>query len=493
MEKRMPISRPWVFWTGCVVLGGFVAIAALIWLSGDSAVVDEDELARFQKSLSRPAPTSDVDAKTLEVVQKILDAKKTGADVDALLDKAAVASLTRYVETRLAARKELDWPGWRGPRRDGHSRETGLHLDWRDEEPPVLWRVKIGDGFGSMAVAAGRVYTQFQADQQEVAGCWDAQTGTELWRHEYDAIFKDRFGAGPRSTPVVAGDAVFTVGATGILHCLDAAKGKVRWRKDLCEAFNVGLPAWAFAFSPLVVGDLVLIVPGGTQGNAIAALDRSDGRIIWKHLDVGGGYSSPILAELSGQRQAIFFTAFGLVSVVPETGRELWRHEWRTDHDANIATPIVIQDYVFISSGYNAGCALIRVAKGEDKWTVSEVYRHKRMQNHFSSSIYHNGYIYGAHEAGNLVCLKMTAPTERARWVERDFGRANLILVDEHLIVFGENGLLAVAQATPVNFAEKGRMQLFDQRLCWSAPALADGRLYVRDRREMVCLDLRKK
>lgn len=446
-----------MFWAGIVLLGGFAFLTVHVYLTPDAGSANEEEVARLRG--------------------------KKG--------KARVAALDR------------DWPGWRGPNRDGSSPEKGLYLDWAEKEPPILWRAPIGDGFGSIAVVKGRVYTQFQGKDNEVVGCFDALSGKEIWRHTYAARFEDKFGSGPRSTPTVEGGLVYTVGATGILHCLDADKGNVKWSKDLKNDFGVGVPTWGFSFSPLVVGDLVLINPGGKAGKSIAGLNRYSGEIRWQNLDVGGGYSSPVLAEIEGETQVVFFTSYGLVSVLPESGKELWRYPWKTDFDANIATPIVFDNYVFISSGYNAGSALVRISKEGDNFQATKVYHHKKMANHFSSSVYHEARkrggvertLFGFHEA-TLVCLDAMDPMEnrkdKPKWTERDFQRGNLLLVEDHLIILGENGRLGVALATQSGYVEKGRMDVFEGPLVWSAPALADGLLFVRDRKEIVCINLKK-
>ncbi|MFO0969899.1 MAG: PQQ-binding-like beta-propeller repeat protein [Gemmataceae bacterium] len=445
-----PATRArWMFRTGCVLLAAFAALSVFVYFNRDSAFEDPEEVARLQRS----------------------------------------EELGKTTRTTAGA---FDWPQWRGPNRDGHSAQTGLNLDWNsDGEPPIRWRIPIGDGFGSIAVAQGRVYTMFQDGSQEVIGCFDAETGNERWRHAYEARFKDEFGSGPRSTPTVDGDLVFAVGATGVLHCLNAATGKVQWMKSLADEFGAGVPKWGFSFSPLVVGDLLLINPG-VAGAALAALDRATGAVRWKAFDVGGGYSSPILARLGGTRQALFFTAYGLISIVPETGAEVWRQRWKTDYDANITTPIVFDDYVFISSGYNAGCALLRIEKKDDGFHVNVVYKHTRFSNRFSTSVFHRGYIYGFKDA-LLLCLDVRDSKGKAKWDERGFDYGTLLAVEDHLIIYGENGLLGVAAATPTGYLEKGRMRIFDRPLCWSAPAAGQWSALRARPQGAVCLDLRKK
>jgi outer membrane protein assembly factor BamB len=214
-----------------------------------------------------------------------------------------------------------DWPQWRGPHRDGVSTETDLLTEWPSGGPPVLWEAKVGEGFASVVVAKGRAFTIFQDGNNESIVSWDAQTGKEYWRFSYQAHFTNRYGNGPRSTPSVDGDFVYSIGATGLMHCLRASsenpQGEVLWKKDLLEDFGAKIPQWGVASSPLVEGERVYIMPGGPAGNSLAALDKHTGAVIWKQHDDHASYSSPIAATFHQQRQILFLTGSRLVSVNP--------------------------------------------------------------------------------------------------------------------------------------------------------------------------------
>jgi hypothetical protein len=379
-----------------------------------------------------------------------------------------------------------DWPQWRGLHRDAVAPGEGLRTDWPEEGPPVLWTAKGGEGFSSLAIANGRLFTMVQEDEDEVVLCLDAEKGKELWRFPYPSRFT-RDGVGPRATPTVAGHRVFTLGARGQLHCLETETGKKAWHRDLCADFGAPLPTWGFACSPLVAGDLLLLHTGA-PGASILALDRETGYVRWKLLDDPAGYSSPVLGTLAGQRQVVFLTGTSLVGLEPEKGRLLWRFPFETPHEANAATPLVRGNYVFVSAGYNQGCALVRVVKNnDDSLEARIVYKNNLMRNHFSSSVVYGEHIYGIDE-GYLTCLPLRKGRPRA-WKEGKFHRGTLLVAGDHLIVLGENGNLALVEPTPEEYREKALYKVSDGR-CWTVPALAQGRLYIRDDKSILCLDL---
>jgi outer membrane protein assembly factor BamB len=382
-----------------------------------------------------------------------------------------------------------DWPQWRGPNRDGVSGETGLLTRWPAGGPKKLWEAKGGGGYSSFAVAAGKVYTILQDDDKEAVVCWQADTGKELWRFRYPAQYENDFGSGPRSTPSVDGDRVYAVGATGIFHCLKADTGAKLWRHDLLEEFKAENLQWGVAFSPLVEGDLVFTNPGGPNGNSVAAFDKKTGKLAWKALGDQAGYSSPVAATIAGVRQVVFFTASGLVGVAPKDGQALWRYPWETSFDCNIATPIVVEDYVFLSSGYGKGAAVVKVEADGGGLKARRVYETTKMCNHFSTCVLYKEHLYGFTDPGILTCMEFR--TGKVRWQERGFKKGSLTLADGHLIILGEEGLLALAEATPQEYREKGRVQVFEGK-CWTVPVLANGKLYLRDETTVKCLELKK-
>jgi outer membrane protein assembly factor BamB len=391
-----------------------------------------------------------------------------------------------------------DWPQWRGRRRDGVSAEDDLLTAWPAEGPPVLWRAKAGGGFSSLAVAGGRVYTLFQDGDNETAVCWDADTGDEQWRFAYPTRYQNGAGSGPRSTPTVDGGRVYTVGATGLFHCLEAETGKKLWQHDLLKESGAQNLPWGVSFSPLVDGGMVFTSPGGPNGGSVAAFDRNDGTRVWEALDDPPGYSSPIAITAAGVRQVIVFTGNSLVSVAPDGGRLYWRYPWATSFGVNAATPIFFRarsgeqagDYLFISSGYGKGCAVLRLVKGEGGAVgVGLVYENNRMRNHFASSVRVGDHFYGLDD-DRLTCMEVR--TGKVAWQQHGLGKGALIAAGRDLIVLGESGTLVLVEAAADAYHESARFEVFQGR-CWTAPALAHGRLYVRDENEVVCLDLRKK
>jgi outer membrane protein assembly factor BamB len=388
-----------------------------------------------------------------------------------------------------------DWPQWRGPNRDGLSTAAGLRTAWPPEGPRVVWRRPLGRGFSSVAVARGRLYTMDEeaaADgRHESAVCLDAETGAEVWRFRYPNQYDERFGPGPRSTPAVDGDFVYSVGPTGIFHCLRADTGRRVWRHDLREEFQ-GRPAqYGVAFSPLVEGDLVYAMPGGPNGNSLAAFDKYTGALVWKALDDEVGYSSPLAVTAAGVRQVLFFTNEALVSVAPRTGELYWRYPWKTAGGFNIATPLAFGNYVLISSAYGKGCALLEVTAEGGNLRAARVYEHNRLRNYFASSVRRGDHVYGF-DMTDLVC--MDARTGRVEWREkghRSFRKGSLLAAGEHLIILGEDGTLCVAEATPAGYRQTASWRVSANK-CWTVPALAGGRLYVRDESQIVCLDLRR-
>ncbi len=371
-----------------------------------------------------------------------------------------------------------DWPQWRGPYRDGVSAETGLLTQWPAEGPTVLWRADSGAGISSVSVSAGRAYTLMQykgpdAQGKEAVVCWDAARGQELWRYAYDCDYAFDHGDGPRSTPTVQGGRVYAVGATGLFHCLQADTGALLWKHDLLQEFHAPNLRWGVSFSPLVDGDLVYTNPGGPNGNSVVAFHAADGTVAWHSLGDHAGYSSPIITEADGKRQLLVFTGGALVSLDPQTGREDWRFPWQTDFECNIATPIAVGNYVFISSGYGKGCALLEVGPND----VHRVYQNNRMCNHFASSVYYRGHLYGFNDA-RLTCMDFRTGT--IRWKESGLKKGSLLLADGHLIVLGGSGKLALVKATPERYVEETSYQLPTSKECWTVPSLAQGRLYVR-------------
>lgn len=385
-----------------------------------------------------------------------------------------------------ADNSKADWPQWRGPNRDGISSETGFLKNWPKEGPKVSWQIPLGDGYSGISITQGKVYTMFAEGNDEFVICLNASDGKEVWRFRSGAKFTEQRGDGPRSMPTVHGDSVFALGAEGKLYALDAHDGKKLWAHHFVEEFDSSVPTWGFSSAPLVEGNLILVEAGGKDEKAIVAFDQKSGDVVWTTHTDEVGYSSPISIDFGGVRQIIFLTSKTLLSLAPENGQIHWKYPW--PEGINIATPIFIpDDKIFISASYDKGAVLLRMIAGEDGIGVEEVWKSRTMKNHFNSSVLQGDYLYGFDNA-ILTCIKVNTGEEQ--WRQRGFGKGSLLLADRHLIILGEGGKLALVEATPNEYREKACFQLFDDK-CWTVPTLAGGRLYLRNQKEMVCLDLR--
>ncbi|HEY4490394.1 MAG TPA: PQQ-binding-like beta-propeller repeat protein, partial [Acidobacteriota bacterium] len=236
-----------------------------------------------------------------------------------------------------------EWPQYRGLNRDGISAETGIVKAWPAEGPKILWKAPVGDGYSGMAVVNSRLYTMDAKDGNEYTVCVDATTGKEIWRTRLDAVFTNDQGNGPRATPTVDGDALYSFGAQGMLAALATKDGKKIWEQDLKKTVAAKIPIWGVSSSPLIEGDL-LILPVGGEANAVVAFNKKTGAIVWKTESDEPGYSSPIAADINGVRQIVIFSGTMLLSVSPADGKVFWKYPWKTDWFVNAATPIILPD-----------------------------------------------------------------------------------------------------------------------------------------------------
>ena len=402
-----------------------------------------------------------------------------------MLEARKTLTATALLICAAAAVSGGDWPQFRGPNRDGVSAETGLLTSWPEQGPPLLWRVELGEGYSGMAISDGRIYTMFGKGQSEFVVCLDAATGKRLWILRVDEKWVDRFGNGPRSTPTVDGGRVFALSARGALVALDTEDGSEIWRRELESEFGAKPPTWGVSTAPLVEGKLLLVNVGGEQGSSIVAFDKSNGKEVWRSGGDPAGYSAPIAVTAGGVRQIIFFTGSSVAAVSPTEGKILWKRRWKTDWGVNAAAPVFIPpDRIFVSSGYDVGGAVFRVAADAAGIKVEEVWRNREMKNKFSSSVLRNGHLYGFDEK-TLKCVD--ASNGETKWRKRGFEHGSLIYADGHLIVLGERGQLALIEAVPDEYREKAVVQILDGKT-WTGPALAGGTLYLRNEKELISL-----
>lgn len=383
---------------------------------------------------------------------------------------------------------KIDWPQWRGPKRDGRSAETGILRTWPAEGPKVLWRVPLANGFSAITVANGKAYTMFSDDADEYVLCVDANTGKEIWRFKSDRNYVERQGGdGPRATPLVDGKSVYVLGAFGKLFALNADNGKPIWSHDLQKEYEGKIPIWGISTTPMIEGAMLLVDVGGKNDFALMAFDKNNGKVIWNSHTDQPGYSAPIAVTVGGVRQIIFFTGGNLVAVSPKNGGVFWKHPWPTQFFVNAATPVFIpEDKIFISSGYDQGAGLFQLQANGSAVSAQPVWQNKNMRNHMASSVYHEGHLYGFDEA-TFKCLDVA--TGEDKWKTRGLGKGTLMYADGHLIVLSERGKLVLVEAVPTAYIEKASAQVLRGK-CWTMPALANGKLYLRNEKEMVCLDL---
>jgi outer membrane protein assembly factor BamB len=396
-----------------------------------------------------------------------------------------------------AAEPPATWPQFLGANRNGISTETGLIDEFASSGPKVLWRVQGGKGMSGMALDDMQAVTMLERDGQQVVVAFDIKDGTELWSESIADGYRNPMGAGPRATPTIADGSIFVFTGEGILAAFDQKSGKLRWQHNVVADFD-GKPAeYGMACSPLVVDGLV-VVTAGVEGAAVVAYDVKAGQLAWQTGNDTAGYSSPAVLMVGGRRQIVAFTGQSVMGLDPKTGAELWRYEYLTDFDCNIATPIAVGDDVFISSGENHGCARLALQPDGDGFEVSEVWTSfgpkSVMRNEWQTSILLDGYLYGMDNVGgagpitNLNCVD--AKTGERVWQQPRFGKGNLIAADGKLYVVTIDGDLVIVRATPERFEELARAEVCEGTR--QAPALLDGRLYLRDAKEVICIDLRK-
>ncbi len=381
------------------------------------------------------------------------------------------------------------WTDFRGPNRDGHYAQAPVRTEWPAAGLTPLWKQPAGGGYSSFAIARGRAFTIEQRGAEEVAAAYDAATGLELWTNRWRALFQESMGGdGPRATPTWSDGLIYVLGATGELRCLEDATGRLIWRKNILDDNDAGNLRWGVAASPLVVGDTVIVLPGGTRGRSVVAYHRRTGERVWSSLDDPQAYSSPMIVTLAGRPQLLVLTASRLAGLAPDGGALLWSYPWVTTSDINVAQPLVVgPNRVFVSSGYGVGAAVIEIAEAGGTWDVREVWRNIRMKNKFTSSVLHQGFIYGLDES-ILACVD--AATGELKWKGGRYGYGQVLLASGRLIVLTEDGDLALVAATPEGHQELGRFSALSGKT-WNHPALAEGRLFVRNLQEMAAFDVR--
>ena len=383
--------------------------------------------------------------------------------------------------------RAADWPNYRGPNYDGVSSETGWSSTWPASGPKVLWEREIGTGFATMAIVDGRVYAMGNIDDRDILYCLDAGTGKEIWKTSYPCpLLNKNHEGGPCATPTVKGDAVYTLSKNGDAIRFKAATGEIVWHKHLNKDLGFKHPTWYFSSSPLLIGNLV-IFNVGTYG---VALNQADGSLVWQNGKDACGYASGVPFTINGMKYVAMAVSREVVGLDPVNGKVVWKLPWKTSYDINSSDTIISGDTVFISSGYNKGCALYKIDGGK----VTEIWQNKNMRNHINCTVLWQGHLYGfdgqVGGGGALACVDFKTGEER--WAQKGLGTGSLMIADGKLIVLGEKGKLVIAEASPQGYKELASAQILTGK-CWTMPVLANGKIFARNAAgKLVCLDVSK-
>ena len=383
-----------------------------------------------------------------------------------------------------------DAPQWRGPNRDGKFADTGLLQQWPAAGPRLVWKAQgLGEGYSSFAVVGNRLYTQGQQGNTEFVIAIDTATGKQAWKTPTGQALGNERGNGPRGTPTVDGDRLFAVAGDGTLVCLETATGKRVWVASFPADFKGREPRWGYSESPLVEGASVIVTPGG-PGASIVALDKASGEAIWKSQSDGAGYSSAVPFDSGSTRGLAILTAGAAVGLNMKNGELLWRYPNVANRVANIATPIVDRDYVFVSTDYGTGCALLKLTPQGGSVQASEVYFNKDMRNHYTTSVLVGDYLYG-YSSGILTAMEWI--TGKVAWRDRSVGKGNCTYADQRLYCMGEDGVVGLIEPTPKAYTEKSRFEIAHGSLpTWTPPVVANGRLYLREQDNLYSYDIKR-
>lgn len=396
-----------------------------------------------------------------------------------------------------------DWPTWRGPNRNAIADETGLLSEWSDDGPPLLWQSEgLGGGMSSLAVVGNRIFTMGRRKGKCQLVAVSREDGSELWA-------TDVGGGNPNCTPTVDGDLIYALGREGDLVCANVQSGSILWRKSFPRDFGGRMMSgWGYSESPLVDGDRLIVTPG-SQDAVIVALDKRTGDTIWKAAmpeerprkgKDGAGYSSVVISEAAGVKQYVQLTGRGVISVSAEDGSFLWSYNRIANGTANIPTPLIRGDFVFCSTGYGTGSALLEIKKDGDELKADEVYflGANELQNHHGGMILFGDHVYCGHGHNNGFPLCLELKTGEVAWGGKIRGAGNgsaaIVMADGHLYFRYENGTMALIEATPEEYRLKGSFRLASVNgKSWPHPVIVDGRLYLRDQGTLMCYDVQQK
>ena len=403
-----------------------------------------------------------------------------------------------------------DWPDWRGINRDGIWSETGIVEKFDDKVQLPKWSVPIGSGYSGPTVANGKVYlTDLQKKPVQTEGvlCFDEKTGEKLWEYRYPCeYFSVGYPAGPRASVILNEGKAYSLGTMGNLLCINAVTGDVLWQRDLNKEYEIRMPIWGISATPLITGNKIILQISGSNNACVIALDKNTGKEIWRNLEDIAAYSAPIIIEKNGKKVVVVWTEDSLSGLNPETGEVHWRFPWKTGSGMSIATPVLYNDYIFVSAFYS-GSLLIKLGydftSAEKVWQRSGESERKTDALHcvMNTPVIIDDFIYGVDSYGELRCLELATGDrvwEDLTAVKKDrWANIHFIQNGNKTWMFNEHGELIISELSPKGFKEISRTKIIEptkeqlpRGVTWSHPAFANKHVFIRNDREMICVDL---
>lgn len=387
------------------------------------------------------------------------------------------------------------WTQWGGPNRDFMIDAKGLASRWPDDGPKKLWTRELGDGYSAIVAEGDRLYTMYRGDDQERVVALNARNGETIWETPYDAKPHEehvtQFGDGPRATPLIDGDRLYTIGISGVMHCLNKADGKPIWKKDLWKEMSGTFLNHGYSSSPMAYKDSIIVLVGG-EDHAIVAFNKSDGAIRWQKHSFGNSYSSPRLYRVDGTDQLITFMGTEVVAMNPDTGDLLWSFPHENQWKQNVCMPVLGPDNTLVISAPEAGTRGIKLTRNGSAWKAEQAWETRKVQFYHTTAIPIGDCVYGSTggaTGGPAFFAALDMKTGKVLWRERGFAKATALYADGYFIILDEDGTLALAKASPEKLEVISRSSVLN-KVAWTVPTLVGKTLYLRDKKSIVALDL---
>jgi outer membrane protein assembly factor BamB len=464
---------------------GLVTVMLILW--GVTGMVRFDGMQATGEPNVRWAWQPTAEEKFMEGRKAAVAASAVPTGAEALRGRTMVLAKKELPAVKVGAG---DWAQFRGPKQDGRLTGVSIDTDWAAHMPKLVWKQRVGPGWGSFAVASGRLFTQEQRKAEEAVVCYDAESGEELWAWSHAARFEEESsGAGPRATPTIDGGRLYAMGATGVLTCLEARDGKWVWSTDVQAATNGVMPQWGYASSPLVLGGKVMVFAGGKDGKGTAAFDAGTGKLAWAAGKAGHSYSSAHRAVLGGVEQVLMISEWGIESFAAEDGKVLWAHEWPTIA-CRVVQPVILGEtdvLVGSGTGQEQGVRRLHVTNDKGTWKVEVVWTARNVRPYFNDGVVVGQYYFGF-DNDRLCCLDLNTGTRV--WTTGGYGNGEVLgLADqEMLLVLGVKGNVALVKATGT-YTEVAKFQALKDKT-WNHPVIVGGKLFVRNAVEAACYAL---